>query len=418
MEVAVVSLSLTPPVMTTGLEQTLQKAKPREIEMAAMYLDQHKQAEIEKSCETSKLEELVRLADSSGGLLEDSIRRRAWPILLGYAVSDSKIITRDNTWRSLPEHRDEAQVRLDVDRAFVYYPSKDSDKARRARKDQLFDLIVSVLRCHPSLCYSQGYHDIAQVLLLVLGPDEAPAALTYLSLLRIRDYMLPSLTPALKHLQLLPAIFKQADPALARQLSQTDPYFAISATITLYAHNIEDYGDIARLFDFILAHEPVMSIYLFAAMVISRRKELLEIDEPDMLHFQLTRLPQPLDLQSYINKALTLFDTHPPERLPGLVWWRLPSSSVLKTSRCLTSRQSLEDAEVIFKLQAKQLQREKIRQDLQRKASILLKKNKRPVVSITAALFVGCIAFWMRRTGNDQMMMSVLVNLARSTWKT
>ena len=385
-----------------------------------MSLDQNKQAAIEKSCAAGNLQELVHLADSSGGLLEDSLRRQAWPILLGYssATRESKSITGEHSWKSLPEHRDEAQVRLDVDRAFVYYPNKDSEKARRVRQDQLFDLIVSVLRSHPALCYSQGYHDIAQVLLLVLGQDEAPAALTHLSLLRIRDYMLPSLTPALKHLQLLPAILKQADPVLAEQLSHTDPYFAISATITLYAHNIEDYGDIARLFDFILAHEPVMPLYLFAAMVISRRKELLEIDEPDMLNFALTKLPQPLDLQSYINRALVLFDTHPPEKLPGLVWWRLPSSSVLKTSRSLTTRHSLEDAEATFQSQAKQLERDKMRQDLQRKASTLFRKNKRPAVSITAALVVGCIAFWMRRTGSDQVMINLLANVARSSWKT
>ena len=397
------------------LEQTLRDGESDDIEMSAMPSDNTKKFEVEKACDEVNLEELVRLADSPDGLLEDSLRRRAWSILLGYAIT--KKSEPDVSWKSLPKHRDEVQVRLDVDRAFVYYPNKDSERTRRARKEQLFDLIVSVLRRHPALCYSQGYHDIAQVLLLVLGQDEAAAALTHLSLLRIRDYMLPSLAPALNHLQLLPAIFKQADPPLAAQLSHTDPYFAISATITLYAHNIEDYGDIARLFDFILAHEPVLSLYLFAAMVISRRGELLEIDETDMLNFQLTKLPQPLDLQAYIDKALSLFEKHGPEGLPGFVWWRLPTSSVLKTSRSLKQPQTLEEAEETFRVQARQLEQEKKRKDLQRKMSLLLKRNRRPVVSVTVALLAGCLAIWMRRTGNGQLIMGVLATLARSSWK-
>lgn len=76
--------------------------------------------------------------------------------------------------------------------------------------------------------------------------------------------MLPNLDPAIAHLRLLPAILAKADSAVARHLSETDPFFALSSTLTLYAHDIEEYGDIARLYDFLLAHEAVISLYLFA----------------------------------------------------------------------------------------------------------------------------------------------------------
>ncbi len=76
--------------------------------------------------------------------------------------------------------------------------------------------------------------------------------------------MLPSLSPALSHLMLLPDIVRAEDTNLWRHLSGTQPFFALSATLTLYAHDIQAYGDIARLFDVILAREPVFSIYLFA----------------------------------------------------------------------------------------------------------------------------------------------------------
>ena len=106
-----------------------------------------------------------------------------------------------------------------------------------------------------------------QVLLLVLGAEAAPAAAARLSLLRIRDFMLPTMTGALSHLQLLPAILKAADAELFGHLSETAPfYFALPATLTLYAHEIQEYGDIARLFDYLLTNEAVVSIYLYATV--------------------------------------------------------------------------------------------------------------------------------------------------------
>jgi TBC1 domain family member 20 len=47
------------------------------------------------------------------------------PFLLGYATHDNiKQETDDSAnWKSLPKHRDEDQVRLDVDRSFIYYPN-------------------------------------------------------------------------------------------------------------------------------------------------------------------------------------------------------------------------------------------------------------------------------------------------------
>lgn len=114
-----------------------------------------------------------------------------------------------------------------------------------------------------------------QVLLLVLGAEAAPAAAARLSLLRIRDFMLPTMTGALSHLQLLPVILKAADAELFDHLSETAPfYFALPATLTLYAHEIQEYGDIARLFDYLLTNEAVVSIYLYATVSSSSQASL------------------------------------------------------------------------------------------------------------------------------------------------
>jgi hypothetical protein len=52
----------------------------------------------------------------------------AGPLLLGIIENaEEKTESKDTrTWRSLPTHRDEDQVRLDVDRSFIYYPDSES----------------------------------------------------------------------------------------------------------------------------------------------------------------------------------------------------------------------------------------------------------------------------------------------------
>lgn len=250
------------------------------------------------------------------------------------------------------------------------------------------------------LCYFQGYHDIVQVLLLVLGVDDAIPAVTRISLFRIRDYMLPSLSPAVTHLRLVPAILEAADAELCQHLSKTRPFFALSATLTLYAHDIQEYSDIARLFDFLLAHEPVVSLYLFVAIILSRKKELLDIplDEPDMLHFTLSKLPNPLDLEHLISQAMVVYEQHPPEKLPFRTWRNISQNSVLKTSRKLIPEQPVCCGEELFGKQAQELKQ----QELWEKAMKLLWKYRKPAGSIGIAVVIGVMSYWVRRTGNDR----------------
>ena len=259
------------------------------------------------------------------------------------------------------------------------------------------------------LCYFQGFHDIVQVLMLVLGADAAYPAVEFVSLLRIRDYMLPSMAPALKHLWLLPAILQAADRELAGHLTLPHVHYALPATLTLYAHEIEQYSDIARLFDFILAHEPVMSIYLFAATILARREQLLEIpaDDQDMLFFTLQKLPQPLDLEPLITEALKMFDGFPPDRLPGRVWRNISSSSVLKTARSPQNCNNLDEATQYFHRQA-----EEVRWDeTKRKAMQTAFRYRRPVAATAAAIAIGGLSIWMRRSGSDRYVISLFLSL-------
>lgn len=213
------------------------------------------------------------------------------------------------------------------------------------------------------LCYFQGFHDIVQVFLLVLDVDHAPEVVAHLSLLRIRDFMLPSLSASVAHLRLLPSILYAEDQKLCLHLSRTQPFFALAATLTLYAHDIQEYGDIARLFDFLIAQPAVVSIYFFAVIILSRRDELFEIpaDEPEMLHSTLSKLPKPLKLEELISRTVILFNDHPPEILPRRAWAKISYYSVLKTTYGIRRNQTLEDGEALFEMQALELRREELR---------------------------------------------------------
>lgn len=352
-----------------------------------------------KACRENDRNRLIDLATTTDGLVNDEIRKIAWPILLASGTLELKA-EKDTPWDRLPPHRDESQVQLDVDRSFIYYPDHDTPKQLDIRKKQLSNVIVEVLRRHPFLCYFQGFHDIVQVILLVLGPTQSVAAVRCLSIFRIRDFMLPNISGAISHLHLLPAILYAADPALSTHLP-SNTFFAISAVLTLYAHDIQEYSDIARLFDFLLAREAVTSIYLFAAIVLSRKDELLELDpeeEKDMIHFTLSKLPKELDLEALIEHSVALFNAYPPEKLPLRAWHRISKNSVLKTTRDPEALpgQSFEDGRIWFEAQAEEIRRQQAREELLKRIKIGLRKHKRPaMLGVTVA--IGVLAWWLGR---------------------
>jgi hypothetical protein len=231
-----------------------------------------------------------------------------------------------------------------------------------------------------------------------------------LSVLRIRDFMLPTLAPALAQLRLIPAILYTVNPKLCHHLSQTQPFFALSGTLTMYAHDIQEYGDIARLFDALLAREAVFSVYMFAQIVLQRSEELFDTpaDEPEMLHSILSKLPKPLDLETLIDNTAKLFEQHPPETLRG--WRSISSSSVLKTARWQdqAAKQSLDDGAAFFKQQVKEL----LWAERREKALALMWKYRKPASAVGLAVLVGLVSVYMRKSQGSFGILSKLLGWA------
>jgi len=379
--------------------------------------EKEKETLVRAAIDSGDADALVHLATSTSGLVSDSLRCTAWPLLLGCSARDS----RKKAWTDLPEHKDEHQVSLDVNRAFVHYPKKDSEKQLDRRKQELSNVIIDVLRRHPALCYFQGYHDIVQVFLLVLGPEDAPAAVARLSLLRIRDFMLSSLEPALAQLELLRPILRAADPSLYHHLRGSQPTFALAGTMTMFAHNIEDYKDITRLFDFFLAGHAAMPIYFFAAVVLSKRDKLLAEDDEDMLYVTLGRLPAHFDVEFLIARTVELYVRLPPASLGGYEWWWISSSSVLKSSATTARlRQlTLEDGEKFFAKQERDLQREQARKRALKKMQYMKLRlwYYRRYGAVSLAIVVGAYALWLGRNGDINKRYPIFHSLGHFVWR-
>ena len=119
------------------------------------------------SAEPPDVEALRAEAVSRGGLLDDALRRRIWPLLLraegpavaAPAMSDEEVCAH-------PYHR---QVVLDVERTLKRFPPGIEDSVRFGMQESLVTLIVRSLAAHPELHYYQGYHDVACIFLSTLA---------------------------------------------------------------------------------------------------------------------------------------------------------------------------------------------------------------------------------------------------------
>jgi TBC1 domain family member 20 len=232
--------------------------------------------------------------------------------------------------------------------------------------------------------------------------------------------MLPTLSGALSHLHLLPSLLRATDPSLA-DLLPPNPFYALSATLTLFAHVVPAYASISRLFDYLLATPAVAPIYLFAAVIRSRREELLQLDphDPDTLHFALSKLPQPLAFDALVADADTLLRKHPPSSL-GRSWRALSRASALRTAPDAetVAIQSLEQGETWRERQAAEAKRKAALEKSLSEARRTIWKARKPVAVIGSAVAVALLAAWIVRGAGDRgTTNSAMRNVVFGVWK-
>ncbi|KAF9178811.1 hypothetical protein BGZ51_007457 [Haplosporangium sp. Z 767] len=262
---------------------------------------------LDEAIVTGNVEALRKLSVTGPGFVNDGIRRRAWSVVVQELYETVR-------------HKDEEQVRLDVIRSFTHIAgdTKSQQSFKRQRQDDLLHVIMDVLQRHPKLAYYQGFHDVCTCLIIVLGKESAKMAAETLAMFFFRDCMLNNLEPVLDQLSLMAALFRLEAPEIQEFLdrSETLPFFPLSWVITWCSHDLQDFEKIARIYDFLICFNPLMSVYLTAAVVMSQRDELFQVEcDNAMVHTFLTKFPKDIDLEQVISHAHRLYMTYPPEAL-------------------------------------------------------------------------------------------------------
>ncbi|XP_078392245.1 TBC1 domain family member 20 isoform X1 [Cetorhinus maximus] len=261
------------------------------------------------------VETLRRSAISEGGLLTDEIRRKVWPKLLNVNVYNLP----PKPGKDIREgHKDYNQVLMDVQRSLRRFPHGMRPEERRVLQEQLINVILYVLQRNLQLHYYQGYHDIVVTFLLVVGERMTIALMEILSSHHLRDFMDPTMDSTKHILNYLMPILERVNPELHNfmQRAEVGTIFALSWLITWYSHVLSKFRHTVRLYDFFLASHPLMPVYIAAAIVLHREKEVLRCDcDMASVHQLLSKIPQDLPYEVLIIKAEELFSHYPPPEL-------------------------------------------------------------------------------------------------------
>jgi len=291
------------------------KKRKRPLE-AEEKLAKQKMMEIEQALVDSDRDRLGQLAVSAGGLLNDEMRVRVWPRLMGINLLETCIVLP--TQEEIEQHQEYNQVIMDVNRSLKRFPPGIGEEERPLLQDQLTRLIIRVIIKHPELHYYQGYHDVAITFLLVVGEELGFQIVEQLSISHLKEFMAPSMEKTTYLLQFMYPIIRSDSPQLHAFLAKSElgTIFALPWLITWFGHVLPDYKDVVRLYDFFLAQPPMMPVYLAAAIVLHREHEILSLEcDMAMVHGLLSKIPVNLPFEKLLENCQELYERLPPHQV-------------------------------------------------------------------------------------------------------
>lgn len=181
--------------------------------------ERQKRKEIENALNNpnTNLQIWQNFAISEYGLINDDLRRKVWPLLVGI---DPEMVEPAPTLDELKTHPEYNQVILDVNRSLKRFPPGIPYEQRIALQDQLTVLILRVIIKYPHLKYYQGYHDVAVTFLLVVGDEIAFHVMEILSTNHLVECMQETMEPTQKRLMSLYPLLRREKPALCDYLER------------------------------------------------------------------------------------------------------------------------------------------------------------------------------------------------------
>ncbi|XP_050077628.1 TBC1 domain family member 20 [Anopheles maculipalpis] len=273
-----------------------------------------KRIKIENALDDPKtsLETWKQFAKSEYGLINDDLRRKIWPLLVGV---DPQQVDPAPSLEQLNNHPEYNQVVLDVNRSLKRFPPGIPYEQRVALQDQLTVLILRVIIKYPHLKYYQGYHDVAITFLLVVGEEVAFHVMEILSTNHLVECMQETMEPTQRRLMFIYPLVRRENAALCSYLerSTVGTLFALPWYLTWFGHSLNSYRSVVRLYDYFLASDFLLPIYVTSAIVIYRQNEIFQEDcDMASLHCLLSQLPEDLPFEYLLKSAENLYRKYPP----------------------------------------------------------------------------------------------------------
>jgi len=274
--------------------------------------------EVLAAIQTNDVESVRNWAFEPGGFRDPEIRRRAWKFLLG--VSKSAPISMSKA----PSGVDQRNImEVDVLRSCFSWDVHESvAKARRTSlRESLLSLMCHFFVRHPQYAYFQGFHELCLVFLECAKTTRQQA----LPMVEAYSWRLENLfVMGFEHslfplLDKLRTIVSCESPALETHFRQLDfqYHFAVSWILTHFAHVLPRIGQVARVFDILIAKDSPMALYFGASLVLKHREALLELTDPCEQHafWSDKTIFDDINEEEWVRDALTLLERHPPHLL-------------------------------------------------------------------------------------------------------
>lgn len=280
--------------------------------------EKHKISLIRKALVSNPIDlaALRNLAISPGGLVNKKMRQKVWPLLLN--VSIENIPPKPSQEDMMALSKTYTQVVMDVNRSSSRFPPGIDDFVRMSMKDKLVDLIMRVMLKNRKLKYYQGFHDVCITFLLCMDEDLAFAMVDRLALGNMREYLDDTMERTSLLLNYIYPLVNKCNPELCQHMERCDlgTIFALSWVITWFSHVLGDIHRILRVFDFFIASHRLMPVYLSAAFVLYREKDIYAAgDEMGYIHKCLSTIPSDLPLESLLERAGDLYLQYPPTEI-------------------------------------------------------------------------------------------------------
>jgi TBC1 domain family member 20 len=98
--------------------------------------------------------------------------------------------------------------------------------------------------------------------------------------------------------------------------SQCGLLFGLPWYLTWFGHSLNHYRSVVRLYDYFLASEPLMPLYVTASIVLYREEDVFreECDRAS-LHCLLSQLPDDLPFEYLLVQSEKLYEKYPPHDL-------------------------------------------------------------------------------------------------------